>query len=128
MNDKIRVSLKLNPSDLLNTLNQKLTVCSNAVFFGINSLELTTELRKTSDLEENSIFSHVPIGELTIEQSKTTFKNWILQKGFEDLINALTEFLLSFSYIIGLNEKVKTSNKTTFRDFKKLIIDPSDHI
>ncbi|WP_179006559.1 hypothetical protein [Winogradskyella forsetii] len=77
-------------------------------------------------LEENSIFTHTPIGELTVEESKTNFKNWILKKGFEDLISALTELLISFSFIIDLNEKIKTKRKTTFGEFKELIFEPND--
>lgn len=128
MSENLTATLKLNPSDLLITLNEKLTECSNAVFFGINSLDLTTELPKTLSLEENLIFAHVPIGELTIEQSKSNFKNWILKKGFEDLITALTELLISFSFIIELNKKIIANNKTTFGEFKKLIFDPNDNI
>jgi len=128
MSDNLTATLRLNPSDSLITLNQKLTECSNAVFFGINSLELTNELPKSLRLEEKSIFTHAPIGELTIEQSKKNFKNWILKKGFEDLITALTELLISFSFIIELNEKIKANNETTFGEFRELIFDPNDNI
>lgn len=126
MSDNITATLELNPSDLLITLNQKLSECSNAVFFGINSLDLTTELPKSLCIEENSIFTHAPIGELTIEQSKTNFKNWILKKGFEDLISALTELLISFSFIIDLNEKIKANKTTTLQKFKELIFETND--
>jgi len=128
MSDNLTATLTINPNDLLITLNQKLTECSNAVFFGINSLDLTTELPKTLSLEEKSIFAHAPIGELTFEQSKTNFKNWILKKGFEDLITALTELLISFSFIIELNEKIKAKSKRTFGEFQKLVSDPNDSI
>lgn len=126
MSDNFTATLKLNPNDSLITLNQKLSECSNAVFFGINSLELTTELPKNLSMKENSIFTRAPIGELTIEQSKTNFKNWILKKGFEDLISALTELLISFSFIIDLNEKVKANKRTTLQKFKELIYEPND--
>lgn len=126
MSNNSTATLKLNPNDLLITLNQKLSECSNAVFFGINALELTTELPKELRMEENSIFTHAPTWELTIEQSKTNFKNWILKKGFEDLISALTELLISFSYIIDLNEKVKANKKITLQKFMELIYEPND--
>lgn len=126
MSDNLKMILKLNPNDLLITLNQKLLECSNAVFFGINSLELTTELPKSLRMEENQIFTHAPIGKLNIEQSRENFKIWILKKGFEDLISALTELLISFSSIIDLNEKIKLMKVTTPQKFVELICEPND--
>ncbi len=122
----LTATLKLNPPDLLITLNSKLAECTNSVFFGMNALEITTELPEFLNSQEDSIFMQTPIGNLTIEQSKQNFKHWILKKGFEDLISALTELLISFSYIIDLNEKIQKNNKLTLEKFKELIFEPND--
>ncbi|MBP0905232.1 hypothetical protein ACFSKN_11355 [Mariniflexile gromovii] len=126
MSENLTATLQLNPPDLLITLNSKLAECTNSVFFGMNALETTTELPESLSSQEDSIFMQTPIGNLTLEQSKENFKYWILKKGFEDLISALTELLISFSHIIDLNEKIQKNNKLTLEKFKELIFEPND--
>ncbi|NJX16606.1 hypothetical protein [Tamlana crocina] len=126
MSKNLTATLKLNPSDLLITLNSKLSECTNSVFFGMNALETTTELPDSLSLEDDSIFMQTPIGKLTLDQSKQNFKHWILKKGFEDLISALTELLISFSHIIDLKEKIQKNNKLTLEKIKELIFETND--
>ncbi|WP_417559018.1 hypothetical protein [Mesoflavibacter zeaxanthinifaciens] len=126
MSENITATLKLNSPDLLITLNRKLTECTNAVFYGMNAIDTTTELPESLRPDKNSIFTQTPIGKLTLDQSKQNFKHWILKKGFEDLISALTELLISFSHIIDLNEKIQKNNKLTLKQFKELIFEPND--
>ena len=126
MSDNLTATLKLHPPDLLITLNSKLSECTNSVFFGMNALKTTTELPESLCSEEDSIFMQTPIGKLTLDQSKENFKHWILKKGFEDLISALTELLISFSYIIDLNQKIQKNNKLTLKKFRELIFEPND--
>ncbi|WP_405571878.1 hypothetical protein [Winogradskyella sp. Asnod2-B02-A] len=123
MNENLTATLKLNRNDSLITLNQKLSECTNAVFFGINSLDKTDELPESLRDDENSIFTHQPLMKMDFEKSQENFKIWILKKGFEDLISALNELMFSFSYIINLNEKIKKNPKQTIEEFKKLILE-----
>ena len=126
MSDKITATLRINPEDLLITLNEKLSECTNAVFFGINALEITKELPEKINTQENPIFEHTPTRKYSLKQSKENFSNWIIKKGFEDLIVALTELLISFSFIIDLNEKINANPLTTIENFRKLIFKPND--
>ena len=126
MSDNLIATLKLHPPDLLITLNRKLAECTNSVHFGMNALETTTELPESLSTKKNSVFMQKPIANLSLDKSKENFKNWILKKGFEDLISALTELLISFSYIIDLNNKIQKNNKLTLDKFKELILEPND--
>ncbi|WP_323028421.1 hypothetical protein [Gelidibacter japonicus] len=123
MRENLTITLKLNRNDSLITLNEKLSECTNAVFFGINSLDKTDVLPESLRDYESSIFTNQPLIEMDFEKSQENFKIWILKKGFEDLISALIELMLSFSYIINLNEKIKKNPKMTIDGFKKLIFE-----
>ncbi|MCR8666218.1 hypothetical protein NO995_00845 [Aestuariibaculum sp. M13] len=92
----------------------------------MNALETTTELPESLSSQEDSVYTQIPIGKLTLYQSKQNFKHWILKKGFEDLISALTELLISISHIIDLNEKLQKNTKLTLEKFKELIFEPND--
>lgn len=113
--------LRLNRNDTLITLNDKLSECTNAVFFGIDSLNKTIELPETLSDDENSVFTHQPVMQMDFEKSQINFKNWILKKGFEDLISSLTELMISFSYIIDLNRKILENPVQTIEGLQKLI-------
>jgi len=123
--NKIKVSLKLKPEDLLITLETKLMECTNAVFFGINSIDNIKDLPDDLRTDDKSIFTYYPIGKLDIEQSKENFKEWVLKKGFGDLIIALTELLISFSSIIDIENKVNRKGKGTINEFVNLIFEPN---
>ncbi|MGB1284565.1 MAG: hypothetical protein ACPG44_08885 [Polaribacter sp.] len=126
MSNKHTAELKLNPNDLLITFNQKLSEFSSAVFFGVNGINNTKELPEAIISDDNPMFEHVPFREMSLEKSKSNFKNWLLKKGFEDIIIALTELLISFSDIIDLNEKVKSKPNGTIDNFYKIIFEPND--
>lgn len=126
MNENLTATLKLNRNDSLITLNEKLNECTNAVFFGINSINKINELPEFLSDDESSIFNHAPVSKMNIEESRENFKNWILKKGFEDLIAALTELMISFSYIVDLNKRIKENPKRTFGELKKLIFERNE--
>lgn len=126
MDNKTTVTLELNPNDSLITLNQRLIECSNAVFFGINAINQTKELPEYILSDINPSFQHVPFGNISFERSRSNFKSWILKKGFEDIIVALTELLISFSNIIDLNNKVKANPNYKLEDFLKSLMELND--
>ena len=121
MSKKLTATLKLNRNDAQITLNEKLSECTNAVFFGINSLNIDIELPQSLSVDENSIFTHEPVIKMDLEASRINFNSWVLKKGFEDLIAALTELMISFCNIIDLNSKIKDSRSGTLDDFAKVI-------
>ena len=126
MNNKLTATLKLNRNDSLITLNEKLSECTNAVFFGINAIDKIDILPSTLSDDVTSIFAHQPINKMSIEDSRINFKNWILKKGFEDLITALTELMISFSYIVDLNKKIKENPKRTLGELEQLIFERNE--
>lgn len=126
MSENLTAILKLNRNDSLNTLNEKLSECTNAVFFGINAIDKIDTLPQNLSDDETSIFTHEPVNKMSVEESGINFKNWVLKKGFEDLITALTELMISFSYIVDLNKKIKENPKRTFGEFKQLIFERNE--
>ncbi|MGB3342830.1 MAG: hypothetical protein WBA61_02860 [Aequorivita sp.] len=114
-------TIKLNRNDSLITLNEKLSESTNAVFFAISSIDKIDVLPEALNDDENSIFTHEPLNKMSIDESRINFKNWVLKKGFEDLITALTELMISFSYIVDLNKNLKANPKRTLGEFKQLM-------
>lgn len=126
MSDNLTATLKLNRNDALITLNEKLSECTNAVFFGINAIDKIDNLPENLSDDEASIFTHEPVNKMSVENSRINFKSWVLKNGFEDLITALTELMISFSSIVDLNKKIKENPKRTFGEFKQLIFERNE--
>lgn len=126
MGENNRIIVQINRNDLLITFNEKLNECTNAIFFGINSLDKIESLPEFLKEDKNSIFEYMPLRSMNVDESIENFKNWILKKGFEDLITALTELMISFSYMIDFNEKIKQNPQMPFGELRKLIFEKNE--
>jgi hypothetical protein len=117
------ITIKVNPQDLLITLNHNLTICSNSVFMGLAMLKELQELPEFIS-GEDSFRMHSPFGNLTIEESKKIFKDWLIKKGFEDLIKGVSGMLIDYYRLLYVNDKVSGIN--TVEEFANLLLNSED--
>jgi len=121
-NDKLTATITINPNDFLTPLQATLGECSNAVFTGLAVLDTITELPEFIHGEDNFMM-HQPYGAvMTTDQRKIHYKSWLIRKGFEDLIKAVTTMLIDIYRVLSINSKLK--NTKTWGEFQELISTP----
>ena len=70
---------------------------------------------------------HQPYGiELNIDHRKKLYRHWLISKGFEDLIKAVTVMLTEICKVLSINSKLKETK--TWEEFQKLIETPNHEI
>lgn len=124
-NEKLTGTLRLNPNDFLIPLHTGLEECTNALYVGLSFIDSLTILPESLPGEDGFIH-HSPVGrkDLTVEERKIIYREWLIKKGFEDLIKSVTMMLIDVCKIINLNEKIK--DPMLLKDFRTLLLTP-DH-
>ncbi|MGB3183568.1 MAG: hypothetical protein WBB45_19415 [Cyclobacteriaceae bacterium] len=118
-----KVILEIQPTDLLITLERVLEECSNSIFLGLSSVQNITEKPEKFLTAEDDYHSYPVFGsDYDLNTRKDIFKNWILKKGFEDLIRAATNGLVSVNYILDLKKELRNTKKN--EEFVELIRNP----
>lgn len=121
-NDKLTATITINPSNFLIPLEATLAECSNAVFTGLAVLDTIMELPEFIHGEDNFMM-HQPYGAvLTTDQRKVYYKSWLIRKGFEDLIKAVTTMLIDIFRVLSINSKLNDTK--TWGAFQELITTP----
>ncbi|MCK5588729.1 MAG: hypothetical protein KAI16_00245 [Candidatus Pacebacteria bacterium] len=115
-----KIELKLNYGGVTNSLYDKLRKCNDSVTFGLQTLELINEI--PPELEIDSSFLKMKMGENDIDicAKKQKYKDWLLERGFEDLMKGV-EYTLrdayKYSYIIS--NPIKFTKLKNLNDFQK---------
>ena len=125
----ISATIVPNPEDSLNTMRQVLTESSNSVYLGIYAIERLSEQPEEYMLSEDGFHSYGPYGlNIRLEDKQEIARNWILNKGFEDLVRAATNSMISLGILIDFNQRLKSkNNRMTFPELKETITDPDIH-
>lgn len=112
-------TITINREDLLFPLAKTLTECSNAVFIGLASLEDLKEIPNHIDGEEE-LRKHKPHGfDISFEERKKMYRDWLVKKGVEDIIKAVNNMLVEVCGIFDTNDKLKSP--MPFEEAKKII-------
>lgn len=91
----MKQSVTISPDAILNSLQSVIKECNDSIIFGLNILKdvheipVETEEDKNKKYQESGIRMQVGKPETNIEKQKETYKNWLLKKGFEDLIKGV---------------------------------------
>jgi|GEM_PF-4194081 len=111
------IKLTLNANNVKNPLFKELEKCSNFILFGLQTVELVNEI--PPDLEIKGGFGRFQFrgNDQTIEIKKEQYKNWLIKKGFEDLIKGI-EYSLRAAYLY-VSILSRSSELTTRDDFNK---------
>lgn len=121
--ENAKATITINPADFLRPLQSHLIECSNAVFTGLSILEQLEQLPDAIPGEDN--FSlHQPFGyTLRLEDQKRVYRRWLIKKGFEDLIKAVTSMLIDMVKVLRVAEKFKQGKKT-LDEFRQILLTP----
>ena len=125
-NNETKATIQLNPDDMLITFNTKLTETTNALLWGMNSIEQINSIPENINVSPESMLVFSPIAKMDMEQSRDNFQHWIIKKGFEDLIIAINELLLSFTHIIDLQQKFLERNYS-LKELQRILIEPNEN-
>jgi hypothetical protein len=119
-------TLTIKPSDLLISLEQVLEESSNSIFLGLSNLNSVTQKPDDFLTSEDDFHSFPVFGKnYNLDSRKEIFKNWLLKKGFEDLIRAATNALVSANVVLDLKKELaKRGSRSTIQEFIELIKNP----
>lgn len=120
--ENYNVTITINPNDFLIALQQTLVECSNAVYFGLSTIDTLTELPESIHSEDEFSFHSPYGGELTLDVRKEIYRNWLIRKGFEDLIKAITNFLIETCRFYEILSELK--NVKSREAYQQLLIKP----
>jgi hypothetical protein len=115
--------IEIKPEHFLIPLDEVLIECSNAVHVGLSSLDKIDELPESLSGEDN-FFHFKPLGDIPLENRKRLFKSWLLKKGFEDLIRAVTLMLIDIDKILNLNSKLKGGKFKSWEEIVEVLKKP----
>ncbi len=118
----LKGTLILKREDFLIPLDNILIECSNSVYLGLSNLEDINNVPESLSGEDNFHYHKPYGGNLPIEKRKEIYKRWILQKGFEDLMKAVTFMLIDICKVLTINTKIKDIK--TWGEFVKTINTP----
>lgn len=105
--ENLKGTLTLNRNDFLIPLDRVLIECTNAVHVGLSSLDKLDNLPDSLSGDDNFFHFKPYGGEIPVADRKKIFTNWLLQKGFEDLIKAVTLMLIDVNKILNIQTKLK---------------------
>ncbi len=104
-------TVTLNTNGVIGSLFKELEECTNSILFGLQTMELVKEIPPNLEIEEG--FFRIQFGkdDQDIEVKKEKYKNWLIKKGFEDLVKGI-EYSLREAYhyvsIFSKSTKLKT--------------------
>ena len=116
------VTITINPNDFLIPLQQTLVECSNAVYFGLSTIDTLIELPESIHAEDEFSYHSPYGGELTLDVRKEIYRNWLIRKGFEDLIKAITNLLIEIIRFYDIHSELK--NTKSWEAYQQLMIKP----
>lgn len=129
-NENLQAIIQLESrEDFLISMRQVLAECSNSVHIGLSAIESLEEKPNEFITSEDEFYSFGPYGpDMNLEKSKEATKNWILNKGFEDLIRAATNPLISLGSFLDLHKKLQDrDNRISFNELRQILFDPKIH-
>ena len=105
MKEKRTAKIILNPNGVVAPLLTLLKDCLGTVSFGLKLIENVPSIPKSLEPEET--FFRVEIGkpEADLEVQKLKHKEWLLKKGFEDLVKGINLYLIEAYFFVSLLDK-----------------------
>ena len=98
MTDKKSQKITLNATGVISPLFKVLKECTNSIFFGLQATEIVKDIPPELVIEEGFFRMQFDQDEADIDVKKQNFKNWLVRKGFEDLVKGI-EYSLREAYL-----------------------------
>jgi hypothetical protein len=112
------LTLQLNTNGVIAPLLKHLEECTNSVLFGLQAIELVSEIPPDLEIEDGFFKFQIGENDRSITEKKGLYKTWLLKKGFEDLVKGI-EYSLREAYIY-VSIISKSSELKTDEDFKRI--------
>lgn len=128
-NAKDNLTITIDKNGLIDPLNRTLTEVTNAVYIGLINLEALKEIPEHI-FAENNFNVHAPYGPpLTLEERKEIYRDWLIKKGFEDIIRAITNMLVEVCQLLDKYEELKSMTQhITFAELQEFILKRDDSV
>lgn len=98
MTDKKIQHITLNPDGVIGPLFKVLKECTDSILFGLQAAEIVKNIPPELIIEEGFLRMLFDQDEADIDVKKSNFKNWLVRKGFEDLVKGI-EYSLREAYL-----------------------------
>ena len=95
---KPTATLTLNANGVIAPLHRQLEECANSVLFGLQTMELVKEIPPNLEIEGGFLRLQFGKNDQDIEVKKKKYKNWLIKRGFEDLVKGI-EYSLREAYL-----------------------------
>ena len=89
MTDKKIQKVTLNTDGVISPLFKVLKECTNSILFGLQATEIVKDIPPELVIEEGFFRMQFDQDEADIDVKKQNFKNWLVRKGFEDIIKGI---------------------------------------
>lgn len=123
-NNKQTLNVNLNPNTTINALLNKIKECSNCILFGLQTAELVNEIPPEFQIKEDFFRLQIGENEEDIEIKRKHYKNWLIKKGFEDLVkgieSSLREAYFYVTCISEFEEVIRAKEVIKYEDVDKI--------
>ncbi len=98
MTEKKIQKVTLNASGVIRPLFAVLKECTNSILFGLQAAEIVKDIPPELEIEEGFFRMQFDQDDADIDVKKQNFKNWLVRKGFEDIVKGI-EYSLREAYL-----------------------------
>jgi hypothetical protein len=115
--EKFKLTITFNPDGVIHPVLKLMKECSETILFGLKLCEATETLPK--ELTSEDMFMKIQFGEPdnNIENQKLKYKDWLITKGFEDLIKGINLSLIEALFFVSV---FHSKNKNELVNFKEI--------
>jgi len=106
MTDEKTQRVTLNAAGVISPLFKVLKECTNSILFGLQATEIVKEIPPELIIEEGFFRMQFDQDEENIDVKKRNFKNWLVRKGFEDLVKGIEYSLREAYWYVSLFSRV----------------------
>ena len=118
---KLPFQILVDKNKLKNEFERILIECSNSVFIGLSAINNLNEDPEYLMGEDEFMFHKPFLIQMPLEESKKFFKTWIIKKGFEDLIKAVTFLLIDVCKVLNKKQKLVAKQPETWEEVQEIL-------
>jgi hypothetical protein len=117
----LKLNMTLDPNAVMTPIQRSARECTENIMFGLKSIEAITSLPE--ELVEEDVFFQVRQGYPTdFDTQKRNYKEWLLKKGFNDLMEGIKYSVAEASYYISIcNLAPEGHVKTSIKEIREFL-------
>lgn len=106
MTDKSTRTITLNANGVIGPLFRVLRESTNSILFGLQATEIVRDIPPELVVEEGFFSVQFDKDDVDIAVKKQNFKNWLVKKGFEDLVKGIEYALREAYFYVSIYSRV----------------------